>query len=328
MQFSGFSVTDHYPNEPRTIRDFYGEILDEIVLAERLGFRNYFVAEHHFHEYGVVSSPTTLLAAAAGRTTTIGLGVAVSVLPFHNPLVVAQDYAMLDQLSDGRLAMGVGSGYLKHEFDGFNLGPWEKRARFDEAIEIIERAWTGEPFSYHGLYHHVQNTRIAITPIQQPPPTWVAVIRPEAAYYVGRQGRNLMLIPYATASTMDELRQTVQEYQRGRQEAGHEGPADVAAALHTYVGVNDASARAEAEPALDRYVDTRLYSRSKRRFDDLNAAELILIGGPETVAKRVMALADVGVNHLMLLGNFGAMNAKRCTESLERFAADVAPATL
>src|SRR5690349_5223023 len=130
MRFSGFSVTDHYPGLPRTVGAFYREILDEVVLAEDLGFDSYFVAEHHFHEYGVVSSPATFLAAAATRTTRIGLGSAVSILPFHNPLTLAEDYAMVDHLSDGRLRMGIGSGYLKHEFDGYGLGPEEKRFRF------------------------------------------------------------------------------------------------------------------------------------------------------------------------------------------------------
>src|SRR6266700_1155096 len=162
MRFSIFSVADHYPEEPRTIRDLYTQLLDEIELADELGFSAFFLAEHHFHEYGLVPSPPTLLGSAAGRTKQIGLGVAVSVLPFHHPLVAAEEYAMLDQLSGGRLVLGVGSGYLKHEFEGFYIGPWEKRARFDEALKILVQAWEGKPFSYHGLYHHVENARIAV----------------------------------------------------------------------------------------------------------------------------------------------------------------------
>jgi alkanesulfonate monooxygenase SsuD/methylene tetrahydromethanopterin reductase-like flavin-dependent oxidoreductase (luciferase family) len=326
MRFSGFSVVDHYTSQRRTLREFYAEIVNEIVHAERLGYSNYFIAEHHFHEYGVSSSPAAFLSAAAARTTSIGLGPAVSILPFHNPLVVAEDYAMLDQLSGGRLRMGVGSGYLQHEFDGFNLGPWEKRARFDEAVEILERAWAGKPFSYHGLYYHVNNIRIAVTPVQDSVQLSVAVIRPEAAYYVGRQGRNIMLIPYVTANTIDEIHQIVLEYRRGREEAGHSPDADIAAALHTHVGGSDLAARAEAEPALDRYVDTRLYAKQERRFDELNKAGIILIGGPQTAGDRVQALRDAGINHLLLLGNFGAMDAKRSAESLERFMTDVVPA--
>src|SRR5437879_1146114 len=85
MRFSVFSVTDHHPELPRTIRQFYAELLDEIVVAEQLGFSAFFLAEHHFHEYGIVPAPPILLAAAGQQTTRIGLGVAVSVFPFHPP---------------------------------------------------------------------------------------------------------------------------------------------------------------------------------------------------------------------------------------------------
>ena len=93
MRFSIFSVADHHPEEPRTIRDLYAQLLDEIELGDELGFSAFFLAEHHFHEYGLVPSPPTILGSAAGRTKQIGLGVAVSVLPFHHPLVAAEEYA-------------------------------------------------------------------------------------------------------------------------------------------------------------------------------------------------------------------------------------------
>jgi alkanesulfonate monooxygenase SsuD/methylene tetrahydromethanopterin reductase-like flavin-dependent oxidoreductase (luciferase family) len=326
MRFSAFSVTDHYVDIPRTIAAFYDELVEEIVLSERLGFDTYFLAEHHFHEYGIVPNPAVLLAAASQRTSRIGLGVAVSLLVFHNPLVTAEEYAMVDQLSKGRLRLGMGSGYLQHEFDGMGIGPWEKRARFDEAVEILRRAWPGEPFSYHGLYHHVQNTRIAVTPVQQPEPeNWVAVIRPEAAYYVGRQGRNIMLIPYASADTIDDLQAIVAEYGRGRAEGGFDGPGDVAAALHTYVGADQAGVQAEIGPALQKYVDTRLYSKSHRTYEELDAAGLILFGDPQSVAKRVRRLGEIGVNHLMVLANFGGLEQKAVHASLTRFAGEVIP---
>jgi alkanesulfonate monooxygenase SsuD/methylene tetrahydromethanopterin reductase-like flavin-dependent oxidoreductase (luciferase family) len=326
MRFSAFSVTDHYPDEPRTITEFYDQLIDEIVLSEELGFDTYFLAEHHFHEYGIVPAPPILLAAASQRTSRIGLGVAVSLLPFHNPLLVAEEYSMIDQMSGGRLRLGIGSGYLQHEFDGIGIGPWEKRARFDEAAEILRLAWTGKPFTYHGHYHHVANTRIAVTPVQQPePPTWIAVIRPEAAYHVGRQGRNIMLIPYATVDKLDDLKPVVDEYHRGRAEAGITSPADVAAALHTYVGADGSTVRAEVEPALKRYVDTRLYAKSHRSYDDLAEAKLILFGDATGVAQRVKEIEALGVDHLMVLANFGALEADKARATLKRFSAEVLP---
>ena len=325
MRFSVFSVTDHYPDQPRSLRQLYLEVLDHISLAEELGFDSFFLAEHHVDEYGSVPAPAALLGAAAMRTDRIGLGVAVAVLPFHHPLMLAEEYAVLDQLSNGRLRLGVGSGYLKHEFDAFGIGPWEKRARFDEALEVVLEAWKGQPFTYHGLYHHIQNARIAVTPLQQPyPPIWVAILRAEAAYHVGRQGRNVMLIPYATVDAVVGLAEVIVEYRRGWAESGADGEPDVCVAFHTYVSSSSEAARAEAEEALARYVATRLYAR-RRSFDELDRAGLILFGDPESVTERIRELRSLGVNHLMVLPNFGALPAERVRGSLELFASKVMP---
>jgi alkanesulfonate monooxygenase SsuD/methylene tetrahydromethanopterin reductase-like flavin-dependent oxidoreductase (luciferase family) len=324
VRFSIFSVTDHYPEQPRGIAEFYDQLLDEVVLAEELGFETFFIAEHHFHEYGIVPSPPVLLGAAAARTSRIGLGVAVSVLPFHHPMVAAEEYALLDQLSGGRLRLGVGSGYLRHEFEGFLIDPADKRARFEEALEVLQRAWSGEPVTFHGRHYRVEGARIAVTPLQRPhPPLWTAILRPEAAWHVGRQGRDIMLIPYATCATVADLGQVVSEFTRGRAEPGG-APGDVAVAMHTYVAERPGQARPEAEEALDRYVRTRLYAR-QRSYDELEQAGLILFGDPEQVARRVERLQALGVTHLLILVNFGALQAERVRASMERFARSVMP---
>ena len=118
------------------------------------------------------------LAAAASLTRRIRLGAAVVVLPFDNPLRTAEDYAMVDVLSGGRLNLGVGSGYLKHEYAGFGLDIEEKRARFDEALDILLEAWTGRRFSYSGVYHRVEDVQLNVLPKQKPrPPIWIATDR-------------------------------------------------------------------------------------------------------------------------------------------------------
>jgi alkanesulfonate monooxygenase SsuD/methylene tetrahydromethanopterin reductase-like flavin-dependent oxidoreductase (luciferase family) len=324
VRFSIFSVTDHYPDGPATIADRYAQLLDEIALAEELGYEAFFLAEHHFHEYGIVPSPSTVLAAAAARTERIGLGVAVSVLPFHNPLLAAEEYAVLDQLSGGRVVLGVGSGYLRHEFDGFGIGPWEKRARFDEALEVLTTAWRGQEFSFHGLYHHVSDTRIAVTPVQRPhPPLWVAILRAEAARHVGAQGRSVMLIPYATCATVADLGPIAAEHRAGLASVGGDG--EVAAALHAYVGAGAEQARAEAEPYLERYVSSRLYAR-RRSYDELLDVGLLLAGDPDTVTAQLRSISGHGVDHVLLLANFGAMPFDLVAASLTRFAREVMPA--
>jgi alkanesulfonate monooxygenase SsuD/methylene tetrahydromethanopterin reductase-like flavin-dependent oxidoreductase (luciferase family) len=326
VRFSVFSVADHHPDEGRSIGALYGQLLDQIALADELGFDAYFVAEHHVHEYGIVPSPAALLGAATQRTGRIRLGVAVSVLTFHDPLLLAEEYAELDQLSGGRLVLGVGSGYLRHEFEAFGIGQDEKRDRFDEGLQVMLAAWRGERFSFHGRFHHVEDVRLAVTPLQRPhPPIWVAILRPEAAYHVGRQGLDVMTIPYATTDVADDLGALVRDHARGASEAGAAGPVQVAAALHTHVADSPERARAEAEPALDRYVRTRLYAR-QRSYDELDQAGLVLFGDPETIVARLRRLQALGLGHVMILPDFGGLAPELVASSMRRFAREVAPA--
>ena len=204
MRFGIFSVVDHYPKElPRTSGQLYAELLEQVEAAEEWGFESFWIAEHHFHEYGGVPRPPIWMAAAARRTRRIRLGAAVVVLPFDNPLRAAEDYAMVDILSSGRLDLGAGAGYLAHEFEGFGIDPEEKRERFDEALEILLKAWTGERFSYQGKYHQVRDVRLNVVPVQKPrPPVWIATLRADRAPSVGARGFPVMLIPYASAETL------------------------------------------------------------------------------------------------------------------------------
>lgn len=318
MKLSLFTVQDHYPDQPRRLTDFYQQTLADCVLADALGFDTFFVAEHHFHEYGVFPNPAVFLAAAAQATQRIRLGTAVSVLPFRHPLNVAEDYALLDQLSHGRVTLGVGSGYLAHEFAGFGIDGAEKRERFDEALHLLQRAFQGERITYEGKYHQVQDVAINVRPVQQPhPPLYVAVLRAEAAYYVGRQGHRLMSVPYASCDTFADIQPMVQAYRRGCEESGH--PGDIILALHAYVAESDAAARAEAAAAFDLYVATRLYAR-RQTYDDIMQSGLSLFGSPVTVADKLHQLAAMGVDHVALLYSFGMLAPELVTASLHRAA--------
>jgi alkanesulfonate monooxygenase SsuD/methylene tetrahydromethanopterin reductase-like flavin-dependent oxidoreductase (luciferase family) len=325
MRFSIFSVCDHHLDVPRSIGQLYSQVLDEMELAEELGYWTYYIAEHHFHEYGVVPCPPAFLGAASQRTSRLGLGVAVSVLPFHNPLLLAEEYAVVDHLSGGRLRLGVGSGYLQHEFQGFGISPEERRQRFEEVLEVMVRAWRGETFSYQGTYYRVENVRIAVTPFQKPhPPLWVAILHADRAYQVGRAGRSIMMVPYATCETIQDLQEVIAAYRRGYAEAGATGEPDVAVALHTYVAASKEAARAEAGAALDRYVVTRLYAR-RRSFEELDRGQVILFGDPDLVADRLQRLREMGVSHVMALMNFGALEPERVRRSMTLFAREVMP---
>jgi alkanesulfonate monooxygenase SsuD/methylene tetrahydromethanopterin reductase-like flavin-dependent oxidoreductase (luciferase family) len=148
MRYSIFSVNDHHPRLPRTIAQLYGQIVRQAELADELGYDTFFCAEHHFHEYGVVPDPAVMLAVISQRTRRVRLGTAISILTFHDPRRIAETYAELDTLSGGRLVFGVGSGYLAHEFVGYDRDPKEKRDRFNENLDIVQRLMAGETLSY------------------------------------------------------------------------------------------------------------------------------------------------------------------------------------
>ncbi|MBI1201321.1 MAG: LLM class flavin-dependent oxidoreductase [Rhodopseudomonas sp.] len=325
MRMSIFSVQDHYPAGPRSIQQLYSEVIAQAELADRIGYDTFWVAEHHFHEYGVVPNPAVMLASLAQRTTRLRLGTAISILTFHNPLTVAENYAMVDILSGGRLVYGVGSGYLSHEFAGFAVDPAEKRDRFDENLAVIRRLLAGERVTSKGKFQSIDAVALNVRPLQGKVPVYVAVLRREAAYHVGKQGHNLMCVPYASVDNFDDIGNLVADYRRGRDEHGDVPVEDDAVVtLHTHVAASDEQARRNAETAFNLYVDTRLYAR-KSTYDDAMRNGLHLFGSVDTVVDKLVALHDMGVRHVSALQNFGLMAQPLVHASMERMMREVMP---
>ena len=327
MRLGLLSVVDHYPAElGRTSAEFYAEVLEQAEAADEWGFDSFWVAEHHFHEYGAIPRPPVFLAAAAQRTRRIRLGAAVVVLPFDHPLRVAEDYAMVDVLSGGRLNLGVGSGYLPHEYAGFGVDAGDKRERFDEALEILLRAWTGERFSWDGRYHRVKDVQLNVRPVQQPrPPIWVATLRTDGGARVGARGLPAMFIPYASAETLHQMSNGLQAYRAAFAAAGGR-PADATApfGFHTYCSESTAAARAEARPFMDRYVRTRLYA-VQRPFETLVEQDVVAIGDPDEILRVARRYEAAGFTHFLALANFGGLPHKRVVASMDLLARHVLP---
>src|SRR6202795_1585934 len=154
MQFGIFgSAQAHSSDLPAETGQGFRDYLDYAVEAEALGYRSSFLVEHHFTGWNQVSATLMLQTALAMRTTTLRLGTAVIVLPWHNPVLLAEQAATLDVISGGRLDFGVGKGYRHNEFAGFNIPPEEAEARFNESLDVIVKSWTSKQrFSHHGKY--------------------------------------------------------------------------------------------------------------------------------------------------------------------------------
>jgi alkanesulfonate monooxygenase SsuD/methylene tetrahydromethanopterin reductase-like flavin-dependent oxidoreductase (luciferase family) len=326
MRYSLFSVNDHYPRLTRTVPQLYDQVIRSCELAERLGFDTFFCAEHHFHEYGVVPDPAVMLSALAQRTKKIRLGTAISILTFHDPRRIAETYAMVDMMSGGRLMFGVGSGYLVHEFVGYGKEPKEKRDRFNENLDIVKRLMAGETLAYKGQFSASEKVVLNVLPHEgRVPPIYVAVLAREGAYHVGKQKNRIFTVPYASCKDFADIGTMLAEYRKGRAEAGLAADDDDHVfTLHTYVAKSDEEARAQAKPAYDLYVDTRLYAK-KHVYEDILRNGICLFGSVETVADKMCQLHEMGIRHVATMHNFGALDPALVERSMTLFAREVMP---
>jgi alkanesulfonate monooxygenase SsuD/methylene tetrahydromethanopterin reductase-like flavin-dependent oxidoreductase (luciferase family) len=313
----------------------FRDFIEYNVEAEALGFHGTFVVEHHFTGYGQVSATLNLLTWLGARTRTLRLGTAVIVLPWHNPVLLAEQTATLDLLSGGRLDFGVGKGYRYNEFAGFCVPMEEADARFDECLAVLRKAWTAdEPFTHRGRYWQFDGIAVEPPAAQKPhPPIWMGAGSERSIRQVAAQGFNLLLGQYAS-------------------------PADVAAHIAAYrseveargrrfdpmqVGVTRAffvtDAAGERDAALERRLQNRMrqlklatrpdgtvHGGPDRATGDPRAVNenSAIYGTPDDIAKKLEELREAGAGYILINGG-GSGGGARGRESLRRFARDVMP---
>ena len=314
----------------------YRDFIDYNVEAEALGFHGTFVVEHHFTGFGQVSATLNLLTWLGARTRTLRLGTAVMVLPWHNPVLLAEQAATLDLLSGGRLDFGIGTGYRYNEFVGFDVGMGEAREKFEESIAIILRAWTSEErFSHHGKHWTFHDIIVEPPPARKPHPVvWMGAGSDRSIRDVARRGFNLLLGQYASpadvAHNIAVFRQEIE---------GMGQPWDP-----MRVGVTRAFFVAESEQERQEALERRLANRVRqlklatmpdgtmlggpdRATGDPNEINLnsAIYGTPEQIAQRLQDLETAGVGYVLINGG-GSGGGERGRRSLRRFAREVMPA--
>lgn len=307
----------------------FKDYIDYVTEAEGLGYDSAFIVEHHFTGFGQVSATLNLLTWIGARTTTLRLGTAVIVLPWHNPVLLAEQAATLDLLSGGRLDFGVGKGYRHNEFVGFRIPMEEATDRFEESIDIITQAWTShERFSFEGRFWQFDNIVVEPPTIQQPhPPFWQGAGHPDSIRRVARRGHNLLLDQFASTD------ETIRRFAIYRNEITMNGfgfdPHQVGVARAFFVARNEA----EKEAALDRRqaAQRRLHGISQRpdgnntasimAFSDTRDAseESALYGNPDQICRKIETLRAAGVEYILLNGGGTSR------ENLRRFAREVMP---
>lgn len=334
--------------DPARQNEYYRDALEQVLWAEQLGYDSVWMTEHHFSRHGIVSASLSVLAYLAGLTSRIRLATAVTVLPFHNPIQIAEEAATVDLLSNGRLDLGVGRGYQWGEFYKFNIPMEEADRRFQEAIGVLTRAWTEtEPFDHRGEFWTFNDMTVHPKPVQTPyPPLWVAAASPSSMDRIAANGWNLLV---GQGLTFDQVAEQVAYFRGAVGEAGGDyDPHRVKVARAMYTAATAEQARQDAEEPFMWFKMTgdevgspperrgellpENYQQYRRRFaaetafdyDDM-AERVILFGDPEQVAERVERLRQAGVSSVIFFTNYGGIASDKVKASLELFATEVMP---
>jgi alkanesulfonate monooxygenase SsuD/methylene tetrahydromethanopterin reductase-like flavin-dependent oxidoreductase (luciferase family) len=330
MKFGTFHLMERpfSKSEPQVL----AEHLDQIRLADEMGFDAVWLTEHHFSslpyvpevlgEYGMSASPFALACAVSQITRRVRIGTAVKVLALEHPLRTAEDAALADLLSQGRLDCGVGLGYRKYEFDGLGIPIEEKSERFKEALEVMIGAWTNDEFSYAGRFYQVPRLSLVPRPYQRPhPPVWIASrLGTKEIIDFTVKNRHQLLSAWAPPA---ELRATHDMFAAALAEQGKpDVPFDFPCIRHVFVGETDAAAQRDGEAAVEYYM------KSTALFRPIGAHEReeMIFGSPDTCAARIERLhRTAGVNYILCWMNFGGMPQERVIRSMTLFAHQVLP---
>ncbi len=295
----------------------FREWIENNVEAEALGFHSTFVVEHHFTGFGQVSASLNLLTWLGARTSTLRLGTAVLVLPWHNPVLLAEQAATLDLLSGGRLDFGVGKGYRYNEFAGFCVDMEEADVRFDEALSVITQAFVNDtPFSHRGHYWQYDNIVVEPPTAQRPhPPFWMGAGSQRSVAEVARRGYNLLLGQYDLAEDVIAL---VAQFKADVAARGRVfDPMQVGVARAVHIARDPDPHGGDLAAAYERRYQghMRINRLSERPGGDTRER----FAGHDEAAVRQLCMRAGGVEYVMI--NFGGSR-----DNIRRFARDIMPA--
>jgi alkanesulfonate monooxygenase SsuD/methylene tetrahydromethanopterin reductase-like flavin-dependent oxidoreductase (luciferase family) len=334
MKFGIHILPTYMPEVEGPLPRFYEQIFELIREVERLGFDQAWVTEHHFGGYGgTLPHPPTFLSAAACKTSRIRLGVAVAVLPLHNPLQLAEAYAMTDVVSGGRLDFGIGKGSEPVEYRKFGANQNEATGRFHESAEVIRRAWSDRPVNFSGEFYRYENVNILPKPVQRPHPRiWVGATRSEETFrWAGDMGYDLMTVPFVHPST-EALRDLVKIYRDALARGGHDFVGrEVLGKFHIYVSDSFERGLREAAPFMKNYSDIHHAVDPGRRLTERDigsdmARGFIIVGEPERCSDTIRRWQEeAGLTAFSGTFHFGGMPQELALKNIRLFAERVMP---
>jgi alkanesulfonate monooxygenase SsuD/methylene tetrahydromethanopterin reductase-like flavin-dependent oxidoreductase (luciferase family) len=340
-----FGFFDQLPCAPGySEQQRYHDIIGQIELGDEIGFDTVWLGELHFSRaFSILADPLMVLAAAAQRAPRIRLGTAVTLLPLHNPVKIAEEAAIADILSNGRLELGVGRGTAPLHYEGYAIPMEESRERFEEALDFIIGAWSSESFSFDGKYFRARQLSLTPRPVQAPyPPVRVAANSPDTFPFAARRGMPIFATPLINPP--DKLKQGLAVY---RETLGAGAKGDTALAFPVHVTTSRAQAREECEPGLLRFLreaaerlrplgdhDIKSFEAFRQvlaRIERVTYAdmdrEMGVFGDPDYCVERVRSLQrEYGMDEFICYFNQGGiMDHAMVRQSMTLFAKEVIP---
>ena len=340
------------PHGPTTEQERYNQVLAQVDLADEIGFHYVWTVEHHFlREFSHCSAPEVLYGAISQRTKNIRIGHAVALLPgkYNHPVRVAERAAVLDILSNGRVDLGTGRSTTLIEMDGFEVDPEDTRSQWAEAIGMIPKMWTEDPFTHEGQFYTIPPRSVIPKPVQKPhPPLWVACSQPESFKNAGEMGLGVLCF---NLGGHDQLVERINLYREGLKDAKPVGSFvndQVAALCVIHCGEDDEEARRIAGPEGAWFVNKaeELYApwqgrnvpdsyqfavsaiqteRSEKTAEDHLASGAFAMGNPDTIIKVLKKYQEAGVDQILCFMQMGNLSHSRIMDSIKLFGKYVIP---
>ncbi|HLG73814.1 MAG TPA: LLM class flavin-dependent oxidoreductase [Chloroflexota bacterium] len=339
-----FGLFDWLDDTGRDLADTYAQRLEMVQLADKLGYYCYHVAEHHSTPLSMLPSPNLFLAAASQRTSQLRLGVLAYLLPFYQPLRLLEEIAMMDQLSRGRLEVGLSRGASQFEMASYGVTAEESRPRFNEALEVILMGLRTGRIDYEGKFYHYKGVETRLRPLQKPyPPLWYPTSNVESIPYIASQGMSAIFALHL-APSLDAVWQMLALYREhcqahrdeGRRLNAHVTEPNFGFSAHVHVAETDEQAVRQARESWKHFFENFSYLwvkhgmgdryANRSDFDQLLAEGKMLIGSPATVRERLKShLQAAGGNYMVGSFSWGNFTPEQVLTSVDLFAREVMP---
>ncbi len=347
MKLGYFTLTDNPPAYGSSRKDpsrLLEEVMDQCIHAEEVGLNSVWVPEHHFGLFGVLPSAPVFLANVAARTKRVKLGPATVLLPVQHPIRVAEEFALLDLLSNGRAVLSVGRGYDAREYAAFEVDFAQSQEIFFEGLEIIKKAWSHEKVSHKGVHYNFPEITVLPRPVQQPyPPIYVACFSEPTLRYAARAGFEIIFAPFAAAMMFGSLQNAVAEFKKESEAAGHVGRKAMCSyfvnvtyddqetlktkerLLHYFDGILPAfpADRATAPAHIRYFVD--IVERMRTMTTDDLGERSIIVGSPENCLRVLKDCEAAGIEEVILYFGFGGWGHSDTMGSMDRVAKELLP---